>query len=77
MILGETITMVLVGVALGVAAGFGAAQMIRGMLWGVGASDPLSFSLATCLMLFIAGIAAFLPARRAMRVDPMIALRYE
>jgi putative ABC transport system permease protein len=77
MILGETITIVFVGIALGVAAGFAAAQMIRGMLWGVSASDPVSFGLAIGLMLFIAGIAAFLPARRAMRVDPMVALRYE
>ncbi len=77
MILGETITVVFVGVALGVAAGFGAAQMIRGMLWGVSASDPLSFVGAACVMLLVAGIAAFLPARRAMRTDPMVALRFE
>jgi len=77
MILGETITIVLVGLVLGAAAGFGAAQTMRGMLWGVATSDPLSFGLSTCLMLFIARIAAFLPARRAMRVDPITALKYE
>lgn len=77
MILSETITVVVVGVALGVAAGFGAAEMIRGMLWRVSTSDPLSFGLAIGVMLSIAGIAAFLPARRATKVDPMVALHYE
>jgi putative ABC transport system permease protein len=77
MILGETITVVFVGVALGVAAGLGAAQMIRGMLWRVSPSDPLSFVGAAFVMLVIAGVAAFLPARRAAKADPMIALRFE
>ncbi|MFZ0641006.1 MAG: ABC transporter permease [Candidatus Acidiferrales bacterium] len=77
MILGETITVVFVGVALGVAAGLGAAQTIRGMLWGVTASDPLTFVSAGCVMLLVAGVAAFLPARRASKADPMIALRFE
>lgn len=77
MILGETVAVVLVGVALGVAAGFGAAQMIRGMLWGVTANDPLSFAGAACVMMVVAGIAALLPARRASKADPMVALRTE
>jgi len=77
LIVGETMRVVCVGLALGVGAGFAAAQMIREMIWGVKPTDPLSFGLAICLMLVIAGIAAFLPARRAMRVDPMEALRYE
>jgi len=77
MILGETITVVFVGVALGVPAGLGAAQMIRGMLWGVTASDPVSFAGAAFIMLFIGGTAAFLPARRAAKADPVIALRFE
>lgn len=77
MILGETITVVLVGLALGVAVGFGAAQMIRGMLWGVKASDPVSFAGAACVMMLVAAIAAFLPARRAAQADPMAALRAE
>jgi ABC-type lipoprotein release transport system permease subunit len=59
------------------AAVFPAAQIIQGAIWGVKTTDPLSLSFAICLMLLVAGIAAFLPARRAMRVDPMVALRYE
>jgi putative ABC transport system permease protein len=77
MILGETMGVVCIGVAFGVAGGLAAAQMIRGMLWGVSSTDPLSFAFAACLMLLIAGIAAFLPAQRAAKVDPMLALRYE
>jgi putative ABC transport system permease protein len=77
MILGETVTVVIIGVALGIVAGFAVARAIQGMIWGVAATDPLTFVSAACGMLIVTGIAAFLPARRAMRVDPMIALRYE
>ena len=77
MILRETIIVVFIGVALGVAAGFDGAKTIQGMLWGVSASDPLTFVLAGCVMLLMAGVAAFLPARRASKADPIIALRFE
>ena len=77
MLLGEMTRVVCIGIAFGVGAGIAAAQMIRGTLWGVKPADPLSIGFAIGLMILIAGIAAFLPARRAMRVDPMVALRYE
>ncbi|HEV2351990.1 MAG TPA: ABC transporter permease [Terriglobia bacterium] len=77
MILGETAALVWTGIAIGVTASFAASRMIRGLIWGVAPTDPLSFGLAVCLMLLISGIAAFLPARRATKVDPMVALRYE
>jgi len=77
MVMRETMGVVCVGIAFGVAAGLAAARMISGMIWGVKPTDPLSFAFAICLMLLTTGIAAFLPARRAMRVDPMVALRYE
>ncbi|MGC1483787.1 MAG: ABC transporter permease, partial [Candidatus Acidiferrum sp.] len=77
MLLGEMMRVVCVGITFGVGAGVAAAQMIRETIWGVKPTDPLSLGLAICLMLLIAGIAAFLPARRAMRVDPMVALRHE
>ncbi|HEV2290023.1 MAG TPA: ABC transporter permease [Candidatus Acidoferrales bacterium] len=77
MILRETVIVVFAGVALGVAAGFAAAQMIRSMLWGVSPSDPVSFAFATCVMMLVAVIAALLPAYRAAKSDPMIALRFE
>jgi predicted permease len=77
MILGETATVVFIGVALGAPAGYGVAQVLRGMLWGVTAADPLTLVGASAGMLLVAALAAFLPARRAMRVDPMACLRYE
>jgi putative ABC transport system permease protein len=77
MLLGEMTRVVCIGIAFGVGAGIAAAQMIRGTIWGVKPTDPLSIGFAIGLMLLIAGIAAFLPARRTMRVDPMVALRYE
>jgi len=77
MLLGEMMRVVCIGIAFGLAAGVAVAQMIRETIWGVKPTDPLSLGFAICLMLLIAGIAAFLPARRAMRVDPMVALRHE
>jgi putative ABC transport system permease protein len=77
MLLGEMMRVVCLGVAFGLGAVFPATQLIRGAIWGVKPTDPLTLSFVVCLMLTIAGIAALLPARRAMRVDPMVALRYE
>jgi putative ABC transport system permease protein len=77
MLLGEMVRVVCIGIAVGLAAIVPAAQLIREAIWGVKPSDPLSIGFAICLMILIAGIAAFLPARRAMKVDPMVALRYE
>ena len=76
-VFGETMWTVCIGVALGAGASVVAGSIFRGMIWGVKPTDPLSFGFAICLMLLIAGIAAFLPARRATRVDPMVALRFE
>jgi ABC-type antimicrobial peptide transport system permease subunit len=77
MVFGETMWVVCIGAAFGVGAGVAAAQMVRGIIWGVKPTDPLSFGFGICLMLLIAGIAAFLPAHRASKADPVIALRTE
>lgn len=77
MLLGEMMRVASIGIAFGVGVGVAAAQMIRETIWGVKPTDPLSFGFAVCLVLVISGTAAFLPACRAMRVDPMVALRYE
>jgi len=77
MLFGEMMRIVALGIALGVGAIFPAVQIIRGVIWGVKPTDPVSIGSAICLMLAITATAAYLPARRAMRVDPLVALRYE
>jgi predicted permease len=65
------------GLLVGIPLGFGAAQLFKAMLFGVGVSDPLSIASAILALVAVCLAAAILPVRRAMRVDPMEALRYE
>jgi ABC-type antimicrobial peptide transport system permease subunit len=73
----ESLTLVVVGLAAGIPLSLGAERLVRDLLFGVGAGDPLSLTMAAGLLLGSATLAAYLPARRASRVDPVIALRYE
>jgi predicted permease len=73
----ETLTLVLIGIALGLPAALAATRLISTQLFGVQPADPLALLAACALMLAVASLAGFLPARKASRVDPMIALRYE
>ena len=77
MILGEGGRLALTGVAIGIGASFLLTQWLRALLYGVSATDPLTFLAVALLLLFTAMFACWLPARRASRVDPMIALRSE
>jgi predicted permease len=77
MILGEGAKLALTGVVIGLAAAFGLTRFIQGMLFGVSPTDPLTFVLLAGLVLTIAAAATLLPALRAMRVDPVEALRAE
>src|SRR3989475_2423024 len=77
MVLGQGMRMTLVGVAIGIAAAFGLTRLITKMIYGVGATDPLTFASVAILLSCVALFACYIPARRAMRVDPIVALRYE
>jgi ABC-type antimicrobial peptide transport system permease subunit len=77
MILGEGGRLALAGVAVGIGASFLLTQWLRTLLYGVGATDPITFLAVALLLLLTAMFACWIPARRASRVDPMIALRSE
>src|ERR1700722_9903929 len=76
-VLVETLALVLVGVAIGVPVAVGGTFFVRSMLYGLGVADPVALTFAALLLMCVAALAGFLPARRASRVDPMVALRYE
>jgi putative ABC transport system permease protein len=77
LVLGQSLRLILTGLALGIAASLALARLMTGFLYGVTATDPLTF-LAVSLLLIITGLlAGYFPARRAARVDPMVALRSE
>jgi len=76
-VLGETLVLILAGFTIGLPGALLATRPIAGNLVGVTASDPLTLAVASLVMLLVAGLAGFVPALRAARIDPMVALRRE
>jgi ABC-type antimicrobial peptide transport system permease subunit len=77
MILGQTLKLTLIGVGLGLVGAFVLARFLASLLFGVGTYDPVTFFGVALLLVGVALAASYIPARRAMRVDPIVALRYE
>jgi putative ABC transport system permease protein len=77
MIVGQALRLTLVGTALGLAGAWAATRLMSGLLFGVKSSDPITYAGVALLLSAVALLACYVPAYRAMRVDPMVALRYE
>jgi predicted permease len=77
LVLGEGVRMALAGVAAGIAAALGLTRLMANQLFGVAAQDPPTFAAVAAMLTLVALLACYLPARRAARVDPMVALRYD
>jgi ABC-type antimicrobial peptide transport system permease subunit len=77
MVVGQGMALTAAGLIIGAAIAIGATRAMRGMLYGVGTTDPLTFFLVAALVAAVALLASWLPARRAARVHPMEALRAE
>ncbi len=77
LIVGQAMTVVAISLVAGVLGAFAATRLLSSLLFGIGASDPLTFGAIVLLVSAVAFIAAWVPARRAMRVDPIVALRAE
>ncbi|HKQ74024.1 MAG TPA: ABC transporter permease [Blastocatellia bacterium] len=77
LVLRETMLLVVIGVIIGLSAALGATRLVASLLYGLTPNDPLTIALASMLLLTVAALAGYLPARRASRVDPMVALRHD
>ena len=77
LVLGHGMRLVALGVVMGVAGALGLAQFVRGFLYEMSPADPVSFLAATAVLGVIALLSCYVPSRRVLRVDPMVALRYE
>ncbi|HSO75768.1 MAG TPA: FtsX-like permease family protein, partial [Blastocatellia bacterium] len=77
LVVGEGMILALIGIGIGVVASFFLTRLMSTLLFGVSTTDPITFAAISLLFAGVSIVASLVPARRAMRVDPMVALRYE
>jgi len=77
MVLSESVRTLAIGLTIGVAGALTVARLVRSLLFGIGPADPLTLSLMAAILLLAALIASYVPARRAVKIDPMVVLRDE
>ncbi len=77
LVVGQGMMLAMVGVGIGLSAALGLTQLMASMLFGVSSTDPITFIAISLLLIAVAALACYIPARRAAKVDPMVALRYE
>ena len=77
LVVGQGMSLALAGIGIGLAAALALTRLLSGLLYGIGANDPATFAGIALLLVVVAAAASYFPARRASKVDPIVALRYE
>src|SRR5262249_47701284 len=77
LVLGQGLLLILIGLGLGIAAAVAITRVFRAFLWGISPTDPVTFMIVGLLLAALAFFACYVPARRALKIDPITALRIE